>query len=83
MTLPDERYRAVMQTIEFLTEVCNTPRVPKVIKQRASSLLRHYPSAWDMKRAAENCPDVFQERMEPVTRIMMQYQQEQQEEKEK
>jgi hypothetical protein len=36
-----------------------------------------------MKRAAENCPDVFQERMEPVTRIMMQYQQEQQEEKEK
>ena len=83
MTLPDERYRAVMQTIEFLTEVCNTPRVPKVIKQRANSLLRHYPSAWDMKRAAENCPDVFQERMEPVTRIMMQYQQEQQEEKEK
>jgi hypothetical protein len=83
MTLPDERYRAVMQTIEFLTEVCNTPRVPKVIKQRASSLLRHYPSAWDMKRAAENCPDVFQERMEPVTRIMMQYQQEQKEEHDK
>jgi hypothetical protein len=73
MTLPDERYRAVMQTIQFLTDVCNTPRVPKAIKQRASSLLRHYPSAWDMKRAAENCPDIFAERMEPLHRMIVSY----------
>jgi hypothetical protein len=26
-----------------------------------------------MKRAAENCPDVFQERMEPVYRMIKQY----------
>lgn len=75
MTLPDERYRAVVQTIQFLTNICNTPRVPKVIKQQARSLLRHYPSAWDMKRAAENCPDVFQERMEPLYRMVKQYEQ--------
>jgi hypothetical protein len=73
MTLPDERYRAVMQTIQFLTDVCNTPRVPKAIKQQASSLLRHYPSAWDMKRAAENCPDIFAERMEPLHRMIVSY----------
>ena len=75
MTLPDERYRAVIQTIEFLTEICNTPRVPKIIKQQANSLLRHYPSAWDMKRAAENCPDIFAERMEPLYRMVKQHQQ--------
>jgi hypothetical protein len=75
VTLPDERYRAVMQTIDFLTEICNTPRVPKVIKQQARSLLRHYPSAWDMKRAAENCPDVFAERMEPLYRMVKAYEQ--------
>ena len=75
MTLPDERYRAVMQTIQFLTDICNTPRVPKVIKQQARSLLRHYPSAWDMKRAAENCPDLFQERMEPLYRMVKAYEQ--------
>ena len=75
MTLPDERYRAVVQTINFLTEICNTPRVPKRIKEQARSLLRHYPSAWDMKRAAENCPDVFQERMEPLYRMVKQYEQ--------
>jgi hypothetical protein len=73
MTLPDERYRAVMQTIQFLTDICNTPRVPKTIKERARSLLRHYPSAWDMKRAAENCPDVFAEKMEPLYRMVKKY----------
>jgi hypothetical protein len=73
MTLPDERYRAVVKTQEFLVEILNTPRVPKAIKDTARYCLRHYPSAWDMKRAAENCPDVFQERMEPVTRLFKQY----------
>jgi hypothetical protein len=62
-----------MQTIQFLTDICNTPRVPKAIKQQASSLLRHYPSAWDMKRAAENCPDIFAERMEPLHRMIVSY----------
>lgn len=82
MTLPDERYRAVMQTIEFLTEICNTPRIPKIIKERANSLLRHYPSAWDMKRAAENCPDLFAERMEPLYRMVKQHEQEKEDDQE-
>lgn len=76
MTLPDERYRAVVQTTKFLTDLCNpdvTPRVPKVIRKQAYSLLRHYPSAYDMKVAAENAPNIFQERMEPLYRMVKQY----------
>jgi hypothetical protein len=73
MTLPDERYRAVMQTIQFLTDICNTPRVPKAIKQQARSLLRHYPSAWDMRAVAELAPHVFQKEMEPLYRMVKQY----------
>ena len=73
MTLPDERYRAVVRTQEFLVEILNTPRVPKAIKDQARSCLRHYPSAWDMRQAAENCPNVFQERMEDVTRMFKLY----------
>ena len=73
MTLPDERYRAVMQTIQFLTDICNTPRIPKTIKQQARSLLRHYPNAWDMKAAAELAPHVFQKEMEPLYRMVKQY----------
>jgi hypothetical protein len=73
MTLPDERYRAVVQTHKFLVEILSTPRVPKAIKDRARSCLRHYPNDWDMKRAADGAPDVFQEQMEAVTRLFKSY----------
>jgi hypothetical protein len=73
MTLPDERYRAVVQTQKFLLEILTTPRIPKAIKDQARSCLRHYPSDWDMKRAADGAPDVFQERMEDVTRMIKVY----------
>ena len=59
MTLPDERYRAVVQTQRFLLKILTTPRVPKAVKDEARSCLRHYPSDWDMKRAADGAPDVF------------------------
>jgi hypothetical protein len=78
MTLPDERYRAVKMAEQLLKDLCDpskTPRVPKIIRQRASGCLRHYPGSWDMKRAADGAPDVFQERMEPVTRLFKQYEQ--------
>jgi hypothetical protein len=73
MTLPDERYRAVVQTQKFLLEILTTPRVPKAIKDRARSCLRHYPSDWDMKSASELAPHVFAERMEDVTRMFKLY----------
>jgi hypothetical protein len=73
MTLPDERYRAVVQTEKFLREILTTPRVPKNIKDQARWCLRHYPSDWDMKMAAEGAPEYFQETMEPVTRLFKQY----------
>ena len=73
MTLPDERYRAVVQTEKFLREILSTPRVPKAIKDRARSCLRHYPSLWDMQCAAEGSPNVFQERMEPLHRMVAAY----------
>ncbi len=76
MTLPDERYRAVLYAEEFLRAIANpgiTKRVPKELRQRAQNILRHYPSTWDMQRAAREAPDVFAERMEDVTRLFKQY----------
>ncbi len=75
MTLPDERYRAVVQTEKFLKEIISTPRVPKAIKDRARSCLRHYPSDYDMTRAAESAPHVFAERMEDLHRFVLKGQQ--------
>jgi len=76
MTLPDERYRAVVQTRRFLLDLCNsdhTPRVPKLVRQTAAAMLRHYPNEWDMNAASQLAPHVFQERMEEVTRLFKQY----------
>jgi hypothetical protein len=71
--MPDERYRAVVQTKRFLLRLLSTPRVPKAVKDEARSCLRHYPDEWEMQRAAEGAPDVFAERMEDVTRMFKKY----------
>jgi hypothetical protein len=75
MTLPDERYRAVVQTEKFLLELLNTPRIPKAVKDRARGCLRHYPSHSDMMQASQSAPHVFQERMDPLYRAVVQYKQ--------
>ena len=76
MTMPDERYRAVIHTQMFLLELLNpqkTPRVPKSVRQTASWLLRHYPSPSDMKRTSHYAPDIFAEKMEDVTKLFKKY----------
>jgi hypothetical protein len=79
MTLPDERYRAILYAKKFLEELIydrkTYPRLPKIVRQRASSVLRHFPSEWDMQRAAEGAPEIFQEKMEPVYRMIKEYEQ--------
>ena len=68
MTLPDERYRAVLAAERLLKDLCDsssTPRVPRAVRDRARSVLRHYPSKWDMDRAATLADHVF-ETKDPV-----------------
>ena len=63
MTLPDERYRAVVRTEEFLKDLCNprkTPRVPKAIREQAYYCLRHYPSKYHMDVAGSVVTGVFE-----------------------
>jgi hypothetical protein len=73
MTLPDERYRAVLQTQKFLVEILNTPRVPKSIKDGARYCLRHYPNEYDMQKVSQTSADIFAERMEDVERMFKKY----------
>lgn len=75
MTLPDERYRAVQQAERLLRELCDpkmTPRIPAGIRDRARGALRHYPSDYDLDRAAEHSPHVFQRQMEPLYKMVLQ-----------
>jgi hypothetical protein len=84
MTLPDERYRAVMWAERFLQELAHDtkkyPRISKQVRREAYSIARHFPTKWDMKRAADASPEVFQEQMEPLTRMLEVYKIEQKEE---
>lgn len=79
MTLPDERYQAIRMTEQLLRDLCDstrTPRVPKEIRARASGCLRHYPGSYHLDQLAEQSPGVITARMEPLTRMVMQYDQE-------
>ena len=78
MTLPDERYRAVKYAQLFLSRLAGGQyaRVPKAVRDEARSILRHYPNAWDMDRAAQGAPDVFAERMEDLHKFVTKGQQE-------
>jgi hypothetical protein len=73
MTLPDERYRAIRITEQFLRDLCDpskTPRIPKSIRAQASHCLRHYPNSWDLNQLSQRCPDVVVERMEPLHKMI-------------
>jgi hypothetical protein len=65
MTMPNERYSAVLRAEEFLKDLCDpkkTPRVPKEIRKQAYYCLRHYPSKHHMDVAASVVPGVFETR---------------------
>ena len=48
MTLPYEEVRSMKETRKFLVELMTTkPAAPKWIRQRASSLLKHFP--WEFQ----------------------------------
>ena len=81
MTLPDERYRAIRQTRQFLRDLQDRtiyPRVPRAVRAEAYRLLRHYPGDYDLERLSEKSPDVIIKEMESLTRLLMTYEQEKQ-----
>jgi len=62
MTLPDERYRAMRCGYQFLMELCNpaaTPKVPRSVRERARSILKHYPGQYHFEMIAEALPNEF------------------------
>ena len=75
LTLPDERYRAVKWAASFLSRLAGGefPRTPKAVRMEAASILRHYPNSWDMQRTAAAAPEVFQEQMEQLHRMIAAY----------
>lgn len=76
MTLPDERYRSLLETRRFLYELQSpsvTPRVPKVIRQRARSLLKHWPESYHLEMMTIDMPQFFANEVEPLYKMVKKY----------
>lgn len=64
MTIPIERTRAVNKAREFLYDLLDpkkTPRIPKAIREKALRVLKHYPGFYDLKQSAKTSPDIWGE----------------------
>jgi hypothetical protein len=78
MTLPDERYRSIKWAQRLLEQLANPrgyTRIPSHVRKEAASVLRHFPTDWDLEQLARDCPNVLQEHIEPVTRMFLKYEQ--------
>lgn len=76
VTLPDERYRSMIQADRLLKDLCDpktTPRVPKEIRQRAFSVLRHWPDTYHIDLLAEDNPTIIssgKQQLDPLYRMV-------------
>lgn len=62
MTMPDERTRAIRYAHNFLRDLLYkdvTPRVPKEIRERARSILKHYPWPMYVDMLVEKAPEIL------------------------
>lgn len=62
MTVPDERTNSIIQTRQFLLDLRDpkkTPKVPSKVRERAHRCLRHFPGDWHLDEAASAVPDTF------------------------
>jgi len=79
MTLPDERYRAIMYAKSFCEDLLDskkTPRVPKEIRRRALGVLRHFPDEYYLSMLADSRPDIIErkgEAFDPLYKMVKEY----------
>ena len=65
MSTAEDRYRAIKQSRKMLEELCDpgkTPRVPSMVRDRARSILKHFPTDYDLDRLSENSPDLLEKK---------------------
>lgn len=62
MTMPDERYRAMVEGLKLIEDLLIpqvTPRVPGDIRERARWIMRHHPNARDLEQLARETPSML------------------------
>jgi hypothetical protein len=67
MTLPIERRWAVNNTRQFLVDLMDsnkTPKVPDAVRKEAYHCLKHYPGEYHMREVAIQSPGMWGEQTE-------------------
>jgi hypothetical protein len=62
MTMPDERYRAMVEGLKLIEDLLIpqvTPRVPGAIRDRARWIMRHYPNTYELESFAKENPHIL------------------------
>jgi hypothetical protein len=62
MTMPDERYRAMVEGLKLIEDLLIpqvTPRVPGDVRERARWIMRHHPSQRELVQLASKVPDML------------------------
>lgn len=68
MTKANDRYRALKQGKKLLEELCDpgkTPRVPSAVRDKARSILKHYPNDLELDNITENSPALLEKQAQP------------------
>ena len=63
MTLPVNRYNALCNTRAFLLALRDDAALPEHVRQRALSLLKHWPDDGELRRLAELAPELLSARL--------------------
>jgi hypothetical protein len=64
VTIPLERYRAMVQARRFFMELSNSSgfykRTPASVREMARMLLKHFPQEWELEQLAKKSPDLLE-----------------------
>ena len=60
MTLPNERYHAILNARQFLLSLLVLPRIPTAVRMDARSVLKHFPTSYDLDTIARNSPEILE-----------------------
>ena len=69
VTLPYERMNALRSAEQLLCDLLDpkaTPRVPKSVRQRARSVLRHWPMGSQLDLLCERIPELYNTSEDPL-----------------
>ena len=65
MTIPRERYNSLIKTKQFLLDLLDpkkTPRVPKAVRRQAYWCLRHFPFENHLEQLPKKIPELFEDK---------------------